>query len=91
MINAILFTPEDFYELQSILEAFGNFEAGKLQLARFRAGEPTSEEMVSMRNDWMAHRVREQIEHNGKAKAKYDALLEKILLEFRSRVAELTV
>lgn len=89
MNNAILFTPEDFEALQSILEAFGKFEAGKVQLARLRATHPEYEEMVSMRDDWTANSVRRQIEDNRLAKSKYDALLEKILLEFRSRVAEL--
>lgn len=91
MINAILFTPEDFDRLQTILRAFGRFEAGKLQVANFRATDSEHEDTLSMRRtDWTGVHIRQQIAHNRKAKDAYDSLLDTILVDFRSRIAELT-
>lgn len=91
MINAILFTPEDFDRLQTILGTFGRFEAGKLTLARYRATDSEHEDTLSMRRDgWTYDRIRRQIDHNRKEKDAYDSLLlDTILVDFRSRIAEL--
>lgn len=90
MLNALLFEDEDFKSLQSILATFGDFQAGKLQLARFRATDPEHEDAFRMRpSGWEYECVSRQIAKNKEVKAAYDALLNEISTAFRLRVIQI--
>lgn len=90
MLNALLFEDEDFKSLQSILATFGDFQAGKLQLARFRATDPEHEDAFQMRRSGWEHvSVSRQIAKNKGVKAAYDALLNEISTAFRLRVIQI--
>lgn len=92
MINAIIFTEEDYHALKSVLQAFLRFEVGKARLVDLREDYDESMRFLRMdgiENSWIHDRVISQIEANRAIKSEYDALLERISAGFRTRIAEL--
>lgn len=92
MINAIIFTEEDYHALKSVLLVFGRFRVGKARLVDLREDNDESMRFLGIdriENSWIQGQVISQIEANRAIKSEYNALLERISAGFRRRIAEL--
>jgi hypothetical protein len=78
--GAIYFDDQDFTQLKYLLDAFGRFEFGKIELTKIRANTPLMASDESIAN---------QIQQNRTHKEEYEAILDRIRITFRNRLSRI--
>ncbi len=81
-MSAPLFSQPDYEALGRILDQFGQFEAGKVRMFQITS--------TAHEGDIYPDEARARIKANRQVKAEYEALLDRILRNFRGRIQQLT-
>jgi len=78
----LILTESQYRQLDDLLKSFEDYQVGKIRLVQIRSDEDFRKNLIE---GWKQS-IRYQIKENGEAKARYERLLDEILVHFKAEL-----